>query len=108
MQLIIIVKCFYNVFVLVFINGVQFFVAPQSTPRCNVSCFTTSPTRSLSSLATFLLSFTSFLATAVLPRVLPDLHLCHLRHLGIRFHSNSDPFQNLSVLCLFLDGQLPA
>ena len=61
------VKCFFNVFHLLFVSGVQVCVASFSKPRCNVFCFTTSPTRSVVFLATFLLPFASFLATALLP-----------------------------------------
>ena len=57
-------QCFFNVFSLIFINGVQVSVAALSTPRCNVSCFTTTPTCSVLSLAATFLPFASFLATA--------------------------------------------
>ena len=106
LQLLIIVRCFFNVFTLIFIGGVQVFVVLLSTPRCNVSGFTTPPTCSVFSRATFLLPCASFLATALLARFLPPrFACCHLCSPDILLQYNSEPFQNsVSFACSIVYG----
>ena len=73
LQFFLIGRCFLNRFNLIFVNGVQLFVAALFDTTLQCVLFSTRPTCFDFSLPTFLLSPDSFLATVLLPCILSSL-----------------------------------